>query len=268
MQDGGMADLRVLRDGRRPEWFWVDNRIIDTFGPVLGPSALAVYIALVRRGNARGLTVMGISTIARDCGMGATAVRTAIEKLERLDLIEVYTRYGGGGQRLASEFVIPNPPMVVRADWATRERPAREASPDPSGWKERSPTGIRGGITAAPPESDGGQRPTGKRGGGPRNPKGAPPESEGLSRTTPLEKKLPVGEAGPNFELLFEDVERHLSSGREVTIELLVAMGVLDADTWLSCERHVAFRTWVRRSKLPASRFRLDRALAEAIDAG
>lgn len=278
MARDGSRDIGVLRDGRRPPFFWIENAVIDTFGPVLGPSALAVYTALVRRGNARGLTVMSVSTIAANCGMGVTAVRTALERLERLDLIEVYTRFGDKGQRLASEFVIADLPSSVRADWETRSRPSRDLCEDPDGWKSRT-TGIRGGKNEAPPESEGASEPpTGIRGGSSGIRRGAlrktvppPPESEGLSRRTPQEKKSPGEGAERHFEIetkhrRFLAVESHLLSDRKLTIEVLVASGIVDADQWdavMACEQA---RFWVKGSKVADRRFSLDRALAEMID--
>lgn len=38
----------VIQDDRRTNWFWIDNEVIDRFGPQIGANAIAVYAALGR----------------------------------------------------------------------------------------------------------------------------------------------------------------------------------------------------------------------------
>lgn len=278
MRDGGMSDPAVrLSDRRNVGWFWMSNRVVDLYGPVLGPSALAVYTALVRRGNRNDLTVVRVGTLGKAIGLGETTVRASVQKLERLGLIEVYTRIGHDGQRLASEYVLCDPPEEISADWATKEMPERAWKLDPNSWK-KAPSDSEGLRTGgprladprrkkAPSESEGGSAEALEiRGGGPQDVGTPPSESGGHSKRPPSKKKSSVGVSGLNCELVFRSVEAQLSASRDITIELLVAMGVVRADDWEACSQHVAYRSWVRRSPVASSRFTLDRALAEMID--
>lgn len=39
----------LVRDNRRPGWFWAHNELLDAFAPLVGPYGVAVYLCLVRR---------------------------------------------------------------------------------------------------------------------------------------------------------------------------------------------------------------------------
>ena len=61
------------RDRRSRQTFWIDDRVIDDFGPVMsrypfGAAALAVYAVLARRADREGDSWRSLSLIAgREC---------------------------------------------------------------------------------------------------------------------------------------------------------------------------------------------------------
>lgn len=86
----------VVRSQRRPGWAWFDNEIIDRFGEVLGPIALAVYFALCRyAGNETGSCRVLVATLAEKIAVSDRSVRDALKALERSGLV-VATRHFGG----------------------------------------------------------------------------------------------------------------------------------------------------------------------------
>ncbi|MGB2775418.1 MAG: helix-turn-helix domain-containing protein, partial [Anaerolineae bacterium] len=40
--------MNQIIDERRTNWFWIDNEVVDRFGPQIGAYGLAVYAALAR----------------------------------------------------------------------------------------------------------------------------------------------------------------------------------------------------------------------------
>src|SRR6059036_4116825 len=75
-----------LHDARRTYHFWVDDVIIDQFGPQVGPYGLAVYMALARRAT-RGTAFPSIKRLALDTGMSRASVKRALTTLENLGLL-------------------------------------------------------------------------------------------------------------------------------------------------------------------------------------
>ena len=76
-----------LHDARRTYHFWVDDIIIDQFGPQLGPYGLAVYMALARRAT-RGTAFPSLKRLALDTGMSRASVKRALNTLESLGLLQ------------------------------------------------------------------------------------------------------------------------------------------------------------------------------------
>ena len=69
------------RDRRNRRTFWIDDRIVDEFGPVMGrypfgPSALAVYTVLARRADRDGDSWPRMRTIAEQAGVSPRTVQT------------------------------------------------------------------------------------------------------------------------------------------------------------------------------------------------
>ena len=117
------------RDRRTRQTFWIDDRVIDTFGPVMGRypfgvTALAVYAVLARRADRDGDSWPSLSLIAGESGASARTVQRALRLLELLGLVEIATCYEQGSQRQTSNlYTLLTPP----------EGPP-EIDPDPEKW--------------------------------------------------------------------------------------------------------------------------------------
>jgi hypothetical protein len=104
------------RDGRPRQTFWIDDRVIECFAPVMGrypfgAAALAVYFVLARRANRGGDSWPGLELIARESGSSERTVQRAIRLLEVLGLIEVAHCYEQGSNRQTSNlYTLLTPP--------------------------------------------------------------------------------------------------------------------------------------------------------------
>ena len=117
------------RDRRTRHTFWIDDRIIDDFAPVMsgypfGVTALAVYAVLARRADRDGDSWPSLGLIADESGASARTVQRALRLLELLGLVEIATCYERGSQRQTSNlYTLLTPP----------ERPP-EIDPNPDKW--------------------------------------------------------------------------------------------------------------------------------------
>lgn len=108
-----MEDAVIVRDQRTEERYFVDNIIVDKYGPILGPYGMMVYNIIVRHANPRGFGAFpSQATIARKGGMGIGTVKKCIGQLERLELIESFPRYRKDGGRTSNGFVVLNVPKT------------------------------------------------------------------------------------------------------------------------------------------------------------
>jgi hypothetical protein len=117
------------RDRRSRHTFWIDDRVVDTFGPVMGrfpfgATALAVYAVLARRADRDGDSWPSLNLIAGESGASTRTVHKALRLLELLGLVEIASCYERGSQRQTSNlYTLLTPP----------ERPL-EIDPDPDKW--------------------------------------------------------------------------------------------------------------------------------------
>jgi len=119
-----------MGNGRRGHTaFWIDDRVIDQYGPLLGQypfgaDALAVYAVLARRADRDGESWERVKPMAR---LAATKERTfqrCIRLLELLGLVEVESCYFEGTNiRTSNRYTLLTPPQ---------EPP--DVDPDPARW--------------------------------------------------------------------------------------------------------------------------------------
>src|SRR5215207_10248707 len=114
--------------------FWIDDRVIDQFGPLLGlypfgADALAVYAVLARRADRDGESWERVKPMAR---LAATKERTfqrCIRLLELLGLVAVDSCYFAGTNiQTSNRYILltpPHEPPHVDLDPATWPPPAR-----------------------------------------------------------------------------------------------------------------------------------------------
>jgi hypothetical protein len=165
-----------MSDGRRGRpAFWIDDRVIDQYGPLLeqypfGADALAVYAVLARRAGRDGESWERVKSMAR---LAATKERTfqrCIRLLELLGLVAVDSCYFAGTNiQTSNRYTLltppPEPPHVDLdpANWPpparrvvfvskgpnrahvtdARPKPEREDAPEASAALPAPPTGCR-----------------------------------------------------------------------------------------------------------------------------
>jgi hypothetical protein len=118
------------RDRRSRNTFWIDDRVIDDFAPVMrrysfGAVALAVYAVLARRADREGDSWPSLGLIAAESGSGERTVQRALRLLELLQLVEISTCYDHESQRQTSNlYTLLTPP-----------EPLPEIDPDPRSWQ-------------------------------------------------------------------------------------------------------------------------------------
>jgi hypothetical protein len=122
-----------IRDRRSRQTFWIDDRVIDDFAPVMGrypfgAAALAVYAVLARRADRDGDCWPSLGLIADDSGTSTSTVKRALRLLELLELVEIAVCYEQGSQRQTSHvYTLLTPPD-----------PLPEIEPDPRKWPKAS----------------------------------------------------------------------------------------------------------------------------------
>ncbi|HEU5430480.1 MAG TPA: helix-turn-helix domain-containing protein, partial [Thermomicrobiales bacterium] len=140
-------------DRRRRCTFWIDDKILDDYAPMLGrfsigPAAIAVYAALARRADRDGDSWPRLRSIADQAATSPNTARRAIRLLEALGLVEVAARYEQGSHRQTSNlYTLLTPPAQPP-----------HLGDDPDGWPtpERRIVLIeppRPGVSAVRPES-------------------------------------------------------------------------------------------------------------------
>ena len=140
-----MVGGELTRDWRRRHTFWIDDRVVDEFGPVMGrypfgSAALAVYAVLARRADRDGESWPRLRSIAEQAATSERSVRRAMHLLELLGLVEVTACYEAKSQRQTSNlYTLLTPPDALPV-----------LHPDPAQWPspQRRNLVIEGGNRA------------------------------------------------------------------------------------------------------------------------
>jgi len=77
-----------VRDQREPGWFYIDNEIIDFYGPRIDAYGVAVYAVLSRR-QKNQKAQLSQRDIAATLGISQDRVRKSLAKLTELRLIHI-----------------------------------------------------------------------------------------------------------------------------------------------------------------------------------
>ncbi len=94
-------------DRRKIPHFTLDNLLIDVYGPIIGPDAIAVYAVLARYANREtALCFPSQNTIAHDARMSRPTVRRSLDILAQVGLILVAPRAGSNGARVAHQYAL------------------------------------------------------------------------------------------------------------------------------------------------------------------
>ena len=135
----------TFHDAREPGWFWMEDAIIDRFGPRLGAIGVAIYAYLARRANREGVSFPSYQTIARQLKLSRRTVITYMQMLEEQQLIVACARRSGGGGCAANAYRL----VSLR-----NPDPAAGAAPGASGVTDLPAADAPGGATPAPVQQD------------------------------------------------------------------------------------------------------------------
>ncbi|MFZ1551310.1 MAG: helix-turn-helix domain-containing protein, partial [Anaerolineae bacterium] len=125
-------------DERRTNWLWIDNEVVDRFGPQIGAYGLAVYAVLARfADNRTRVAFPAVPTIAVLLRISRNTILTAIKSLESTEPPLLTVTVGGG--RSANTYTLndlsphkrlPSPtPQEAIADHTNGSRAPREGQP-------------------------------------------------------------------------------------------------------------------------------------------
>ncbi len=112
----------VIQDDRRTNWFWIDNEIVDRFGPQIGAHGLAIYAILARFANNKTRTAFPAGpTLAALSGLSRSTVLGAIKCLESTQPPLITVQVGGG--RSANTYILNDLALAARDPVPTAPRP-------------------------------------------------------------------------------------------------------------------------------------------------
>lgn len=127
-------DVQIqVADGRLKGWSWVHNELVLAYGAELGPTALAVYLALAVHTNAdTAQAQVSFQTLADILGLSRPTVIAAIGKLQDAGLIAVRRKRDEAGHQAASVYVLLTP-----GTGRARPRPKKVQSQNALPWEGR-----------------------------------------------------------------------------------------------------------------------------------
>jgi hypothetical protein len=123
------------RDRRTKHTFWIDDRVVDQFGPIFkqypfGPAVLSVYAILARRADREGESWEKVKPMATLAGMSERTFQRCIRLLELLGLLEVQSCFFENSSVQTSNLYTlltpPDAPPLVDPDpmnWPLPDRP-------------------------------------------------------------------------------------------------------------------------------------------------
>lgn len=121
--------MATVVDERRPGWCWVDNDVIDKFGPILGPNAMAVYLVLARYANKDTRKAWpSFTTIAKLAGISRPTAIKAIGKLIDAGLVSSEKRGSGYGDWDSNSYTLL--PINEQDSLLGGKRPLPPSKPD------------------------------------------------------------------------------------------------------------------------------------------
>lgn len=115
------------REGRKPGWFWADNKILDKYAKEIGPHATLVYMVLVRHLNQDGQCWPSFQTIGKMLKVSRRTVINSIEKLAEVGLITVEPRHDEKKGQMSNLYTV----MCVEDIGKGDAHEPRSASPTP-----------------------------------------------------------------------------------------------------------------------------------------
>lgn len=101
-----------VRDTRRPGWFWIDNELLDIYGPNIGAYGLAVYMALGRVSR-NGECKTTVRQIAAMLDVSPQTAMRALDKLIESGLVCLEKKSDGDGPSIYFLCEVPKHPVPI-----------------------------------------------------------------------------------------------------------------------------------------------------------
>ncbi len=121
--------VRTLPSGG---WFWLDNSLLDRYGPQLGVYGLAVYLALARCADRQQECRPSYQAVARAVGCSRRQVIREMRRLESLGLVEKIYRDSDWGDPATNGYrLLPMPEVEEVFPFAS---PRKNNSPRDDRW--------------------------------------------------------------------------------------------------------------------------------------
>lgn len=118
-------DRHEVRDARTENRFFVDNIIVQGYGPKIGVYGIAVYSALCMHSKPSTQKCWpSHRTIAEEIGCSPPKVKEALRQLEILKLIRVEPHYDSqSGRQTSNTYTLLDPPPITDTPDTTDTRP-------------------------------------------------------------------------------------------------------------------------------------------------
>lgn len=129
--DSGAEGRFEVRDQRKSQWFWLDNELVDRAGPVIGPTAGAVYSSLARHAaNSSQSCYPSLKTLGREWGLSHPTVIKAVKTLEKYRMIQVERHPQAARLHLANVYTLTPPSTWELPEAGKRAKPAQKRDQD------------------------------------------------------------------------------------------------------------------------------------------
>lgn len=137
--------MATIVDDRKPGWCWIDNDVIDKYGPSIGPHAIAVYLVLARYANKDTRKAWpSFATIAKLSGISRPTAIKAISKLIDSGLVATEKRTSGYGDWDSNSYTLL--PVNVQGDLLGGKSGLPPSKPDLPGVVNDVYQGSKGGL--------------------------------------------------------------------------------------------------------------------------
>ena len=113
-----MEDSFEVRDYREKNWHWQDNEYLNGYAKLCGVSATAVYLSLCRHADKKQNCFPSIKLIAEEHNISVRTVVTAIQKLEKYNIIKKEKTRKKDGKWLNNLYILLN-----KSQWDSQVQP-------------------------------------------------------------------------------------------------------------------------------------------------
>ena len=139
----GQQTLFKVRDKRKRDWFWMDNKYLNGYAKVFGATGTAIYLDLCRHCDEDQKCFPSEKTIGEELNITDRTVRKYLKLFEKYRLIEITKERSTKGKWLNNTYW-----LLDRSEWLSPEEIV--SSGLPKGNKKQT----HRKLTTAPEETD------------------------------------------------------------------------------------------------------------------